>query len=191
MQTTVTYEEFERAELAQAKKAQDDFAKARRQAVEEQIRQQREINTAERSAKVATVNTQTRAAAASFTADYQKNGLKQAVAKRQWNERLADLGLFRSGALKTATRRTAEQKAVADEAVSAEKQQKVDALAQSLSTWIQSQRTAEEESAAKLRAAAEKEIAQNDVKLQKEARARATNQYKAALSAAAKGVNAS
>lgn len=191
MQTTVTYEEFERAELAQAKQAQTAFEQARRAAVEEQIRQQRATNAAERSAKVAAVNTQKRATTASFTADYQKNGLKQAVAQRQWKERLADLGLFRSGAMTTATRRTAEQKAVADEAVSAEQQQRIDALAQSLAAWIEQQRAAEEASATKLRAAAEKEIAQNDVKLQKEARARATSQYKAALSAAAKGVNAS
>lgn len=188
--STVTYEEFENAEIARANQQQEQFAKARRQAVEEEIRQLKQAVDVENVAKKKQARAEQQETTKTFTGEYAQNGLQHAVTQRQWQQRLSDLGLSDSGLRQTTRRRAAEQKAVADAAVSDEKRQQLEELTQSLSEWLAKQESARQEQAAKLRAAAEKEIAQNETALYKAAKSRATSQYKAALSAAAKGVNA-
>lgn len=190
MSTSVTYEEFERAEMNKAKAEQDSFAAARRQAVEEEIRQLAAAAKTTETAKVAQTRQTRRQTAARFTEEYSKNALQHAVTRRQWQQRLAELGLHDSGLQKTGRRVADGEKAAADASTSGERQQELSALAQSLSTWQAQQEADQQEEAAKLRAAAEKEIAQNETALYKAAKTRATSQYKAALSAAAKGVKA-
>ena len=129
-------------------------------------------------------------AVAAFTEEYAQNALQQAVNTRRWRQYLADKGLSNSGISRRAARDVAAQKRAADTAVSAESQQAVGELMSRLSTFLVEQKASEEEKAAQLRAAAQKDIAKNETSLYKAARERATRQYKAALSAAAKGVAA-
>lgn len=189
MGASVTYEEFESAELKKAQQEQKAFAAARRQAVEEEIQNLSAAADTTNAARQAQTRQSEREATASFTAQYAKAGLQHAVTQKQWQQRLADLGLSDSGLTQTGRRVADGEKAAADADIRDEQQQKLASLAQGLAAWQAQQSAAQQESAAKLRAAAEKEIAQHETALYKAAKSRATSQYKAALSAAAKGVS--
>lgn len=185
---SVTYEEFEAAELKKARAQQESWAADRRQAVEQQIRQMSEATEGEQQAKKAAFQAKRQAEKQAYTAKYAQNALQGAVTRRAWQKTLRELGLAGSGLSRAVEQKATAQTRAADRVITAEQQAAVDTLAGKLADTLATSKASQQESEAKLRAAVEKEIAQHESALIKAAKNRATSQYKAALAAVAKGV---